>query len=169
MSAVLRHVLLLQRDVPAAARFYQEGLGLVVTVCTERWAELSDGTGRAGGGAAAGAGDAGASPGRTIIALKAVEGEAQRTAGYSPLLSFTVTDMDVTINNLLRLGAVLDGGACRLTWRPVLQWTSDCLLISSGPVCPHAHTRRILLKLSHLSKYLEDALSTEDLHLRCFL
>jgi len=36
--SVLRHVLLLQRDVPAAARFYQEGLGLVVTVCTERWA-----------------------------------------------------------------------------------------------------------------------------------
>jgi catechol 2,3-dioxygenase-like lactoylglutathione lyase family enzyme len=45
MSAVLRHVLLLQRDVPAAARFYQEGLGLTVTVCTERWAELSDGRG----------------------------------------------------------------------------------------------------------------------------
>jgi hypothetical protein len=82
------------------------------TVSPWRWAELSDGTGRASGGAAAGAaGDAGAGPGRTVIALKAVEGEAQRTAGYSPLLSFTVTDMDVTINKLLMLGAVLDGGA----------------------------------------------------------
>ena len=108
MSAVLRHVLLLQRDVPAAAKFYQEGLGLVCTVCTERWAELSDGRG-GGGGSVGTAGTTTTTPGPTVIALKAVEGEAQRTTGYSPLLSFTVTDMDVTVNNLLRLGAVLDG------------------------------------------------------------
>lgn len=50
----LRHILLLQRDVPLAARFYSEGLGLKLEVLTERWAEL-----RAG---------------QTTLALKAVEG-----------------------------------------------------------------------------------------------
>jgi hypothetical protein len=41
--------------------------------------------------------------------IKAVEGEAHLSTGYSPILSFTVCDMDVTVNNLLRLGAVMDG------------------------------------------------------------
>lgn len=36
----LRHVLLLQRDVPRAARLFTEGLGLVPKVVTEKWAEL---------------------------------------------------------------------------------------------------------------------------------
>ena len=48
MGAVLRHVLLLQRVVPAAVRFYSEGLGLAVNVCTERWAELQSGPTRLG-------------------------------------------------------------------------------------------------------------------------
>lgn len=52
--ASLKYVLLLQRDVPRAAVFYSQGLGLRLKVLTERWAEL----------------DAGA----TTIALKAVEG-----------------------------------------------------------------------------------------------
>jgi catechol 2,3-dioxygenase-like lactoylglutathione lyase family enzyme len=43
---MLRHVLLLQRDVPKAARFYNEGLGLTVNVCTEKWAELQSGAAR---------------------------------------------------------------------------------------------------------------------------
>ena len=51
---MLRHILLLQRDVPRAAKFYSEGLGLEVKVLTERWAEL----------------DCGGS----TLALKAVEG-----------------------------------------------------------------------------------------------
>ena len=53
-AGMLRQILLLQRDVPKAAKFYQEGLGLPVKVLTERWAEL----------------DAGC----TTLALKAVEG-----------------------------------------------------------------------------------------------
>lgn len=58
-SQMLRHILLLQRDVPKAAKFYSEGLGLKVKVLTERWAELYCGS--------------------SILALKAVEGyEAQR-------------------------------------------------------------------------------------------
>lgn len=54
VSDMLRQVLLLQRDVPKATRFYQEGLGLRVKVLTERWAELDAGS--------------------TTLALKAVEG-----------------------------------------------------------------------------------------------
>ena len=53
--ALLRHVMLLQRDVPRAARFYAEGLGLPLRTCTERWAELGAG-------------------GVTQLALKAVDG-----------------------------------------------------------------------------------------------
>lgn len=41
--ATLRSVMLLQRDVGRAARFYSEGLGLRVAVLTERWAELHGG------------------------------------------------------------------------------------------------------------------------------
>ena len=54
MSTVLRHVLLLQKDVQKAAHFYQHGLGLHVNVLTERWAELQAGSSK--------------------IALKAVDG-----------------------------------------------------------------------------------------------
>ena len=50
----LRYVLLLQRDVPKAAVFYNQGLGLRLKVLTERWAELDAGS--------------------ATIALKAVEG-----------------------------------------------------------------------------------------------
>lgn len=52
--AALRHILLLQRDVLTAAKFYHVGLGLPVKVLTERWAELQAGS--------------------AVIALKAVEG-----------------------------------------------------------------------------------------------
>lgn len=51
--AALRYVLLLQRDVPKAAAFYQQ-LGMELKVLTEKWAELD------GGGA--------------TIALKAADG-----------------------------------------------------------------------------------------------
>lgn len=69
---MLRQVLLLQRDVPKATKFYQEGLGLRVKVLTERWAELDAGS--------------------TTLALKAVEGceslpaylqQARRTHNYA--------------------------------------------------------------------------------------
>jgi hypothetical protein len=39
----LRYVLLLQRDLQKAVRFYGDGLGLPVRVVTERWAELTAG------------------------------------------------------------------------------------------------------------------------------
>jgi hypothetical protein len=36
--------MLLQRDVPKAAKFYSEGLGLTVNVCSDRFAELQSGS-----------------------------------------------------------------------------------------------------------------------------
>ena len=53
--AALKYVMLLQRDVPAAANFYSKGLGLHVRAMTDRWAELG-------------------SESHTILALKAVDG-----------------------------------------------------------------------------------------------
>lgn len=41
--------------------------------------------------------------------LKAVEGEAMRSTGYSPFLCFDVADMDSTVVRLLQMGAALDG------------------------------------------------------------
>jgi hypothetical protein len=36
-------MLLLSKDVPAAAKFLSEGLGMRTTVITEKWAELQSG------------------------------------------------------------------------------------------------------------------------------
>merc|ERR1711976_21504 len=91
VMASLRAVMLLQRDLGKAAQFYSEGLGMRLTVLTERWAELR-------GGAT-----------DTTLALKASDGEAFCTTGYSPFLQFTVQDMDSTLPRLLSMGAVLDG------------------------------------------------------------
>ncbi|EIE20318.1 Glyoxalase/Bleomycin resistance protein/Dihydroxybiphenyl dioxygenase [Coccomyxa subellipsoidea C-169] len=89
MIAVLRHVLLLQKDVRKAANFYQQGLGLPVNVLTEKWAELQAGNSK--------------------IALKAVDGEAFTTCGYTPFLAFEVADLQESVQRLLQLGATLDG------------------------------------------------------------
>ncbi|KAK9807234.1 hypothetical protein WJX73_000177 [Symbiochloris irregularis] len=92
--AALRHVLLLQRDVPKAATFYSRGLGLKVKVLTERWAELEAGS--------------------TTLALKAVDGEACCSVGYSPFLTFTVKELQTTLTQLLQLGSTMDGGVQHL-------------------------------------------------------
>ena len=106
MAAILKHVLLLQRNVPAAAAFYEQGLGLIVTQCSDSYAELGDGLDEQG--KPVDLTDTKARP-RTVLALKAVGTEAFLTTGYSPFLNFTVQDMDTTVNNMLRMGAVLDG------------------------------------------------------------
>ena len=88
----LRQILLLQRDVPAAAQFYKEGLGLTVSkIVSDKWAELD-------------AGD-----GATRITLMKSNEEAPLSRGYSPILTFNVSDLDGTVLRLLRLGASLDG------------------------------------------------------------
>lgn len=43
MAASLRWLMQLHKDVPKAAKFYSEGLGFTINVCTLRWAELQSG------------------------------------------------------------------------------------------------------------------------------
>lgn len=42
-AASFRYLVQLHKDVPKAARFYSEGLGFKINVCTLRWAELHSG------------------------------------------------------------------------------------------------------------------------------
>lgn len=78
------------KDLPAAVHFYgKNGLGLTLKRQGEMTAEF----------------DTGGPP----LVLKAVEGEAMRSTGYSPFLCFDVMDMDSTVVRLLQLGASLDG------------------------------------------------------------
>ena len=130
--------MLLQRDVPAAAKFYSEGLGLPVRVLTQRYAELGK-------------------PERTVplLALKAVDGcedifiidfrricllickppltglacsEAFLSTGFSPFLAFSVPDLQHSLQQMLQLGGRMDGAIIHA---------------ASGKVCtlPHAAPR----------------------------
>ncbi|KAL0925209.1 hypothetical protein M5K25_003526 [Dendrobium thyrsiflorum] len=89
MAAAFRWVLQLHRNVPKAARFYSEGLGFSVDVCTLRWAELQSGP--------------------LKLALMHSESNIAMQNGYSSMLSFTVTDIQSTVTKLVTLGAELDG------------------------------------------------------------
>ena len=100
-AGVLRHILLLQRDVPLAAAFYERALGLRVTVCTETYAELasespSDST-------------ASNAPIGASLALQRADAESQLTTGYSPIIHFEVDDIQARVNAALSLGGRLDG------------------------------------------------------------
>ncbi|GMH00451.1 hypothetical protein Nepgr_002290 [Nepenthes gracilis] len=87
--AAFRWLLQLHKDVPRAARFYSEGLGLSINVCTPRWAELQTDSFK--------------------LALLHSSSELFLQKGYSSLLSFTVTDINNTVMKLMDLGAELDG------------------------------------------------------------
>ncbi|XP_047323608.1 uncharacterized protein LOC124927262 [Impatiens glandulifera] len=89
MAASFRWLLQLHKDVPKAARFYSEGLGFTVNVCTHRWAELESGP--------------------LKLALMHTSSENTSQKGYSSLLSFTVTDINSTVTKLMTLGAEMDG------------------------------------------------------------
>ncbi len=100
-AGLLRHILLLQRDVPLAAAFYERALGLRVTVCTETYAELasespSDST-------------ASNAPIGASLALQRADAESQLTTGYSPIIHFEVDDIQARVNAALSLGGRLDG------------------------------------------------------------
>ena len=100
-AGVLRHILLLQRDVPLAAAVYERALGLRVTVCTETYAELasespSDST-------------ASNAPIGASLALQRADAESQLTPGYSPIIHFEVDDIQARVNAALSLGGRLDG------------------------------------------------------------
>ncbi|CAM6110495.1 unnamed protein product [Calypogeia fissa] len=88
--ALMKYVVLLNKDVPKAARFYAHGLGLAVTVCSERWAELRSGPFK-------------------IALMQAPSGTASAMSSNSPFLSFNVTNMESTVTRLLSMGAELDG------------------------------------------------------------
>ncbi|CAA0842540.1 Lactoylglutathione lyase / glyoxalase I family protein [Striga hermonthica] len=88
-AASFRYLVQLHKDVPKAARFYSEGLGFTVNVCTLRWAELHSG--------------------QLKLALMHSPSENVEQKGYSALLSFTVTDINSTVTKLMTLGAELDG------------------------------------------------------------
>eukprot|EP00210_Caulerpa_lentillifera_P007705 g7356.t1 len=89
MTTILRNVVLLQRDLPKAVAFYRDGLGLKLHVFTEKWAEFRNGG--------------------TILSLKQVEGEAFCSVGFSPILNFSVNDLQGTLTRLLQLGGIMDG------------------------------------------------------------
>ena len=115
LVCMLRQILLLQRDVPRAAKFYSQSLGLKVNVLTDSWAELCCGS--------------------SVLALKAVEGyrllaliwkrgnfasrlvslfwqscrEALCSPGYSPFISFSTDDLQRCVTSMLDLGARMDG------------------------------------------------------------
>ena len=87
MAAEFKHVMLMVRDVPAAVKFYSEGLGLPVKVATPGWGEV-DANG-------------------TTIAFHAAESDAD--VGSSPILSFHVDDIHAVIATLESIGAKLEG------------------------------------------------------------
>ena len=76
--------------VAKAVDFYNNGLGLAVLRHCDEWAELSCGH-------------------SFTLNLQAVSNEAQLSIGYSPLLTFEVSDMDSTISRCAQMGAHLDG------------------------------------------------------------
>ncbi|KAM7476480.1 hypothetical protein LguiB_023723 [Lonicera macranthoides] len=89
MAASFRWLMQLHKDVPKAAKFYSEGLGFNINVCTLRWAELQSGP--------------------LKLALLHSPRDDIKQKEYSSLLSFTVTDINNTVSKLMALGAELDG------------------------------------------------------------
>jgi predicted enzyme related to lactoylglutathione lyase len=87
MTIQFRHIMLMIKDVPAAVKFYQEGLGLKVINASPNMAEL-DANG-------------------TKIIIHGAENQAE--VGGSPILSFHVEDLQETIAKLESLGASLQG------------------------------------------------------------
>jgi predicted enzyme related to lactoylglutathione lyase len=87
MTIQFRHVMLMIKDVPAAVKFYQEGLGLTVVNAGRNMAEL-DANG-------------------TKIIIHGAENQAE--VGDSPILSFHVENLQETIAKLESLGASLQG------------------------------------------------------------
>lgn len=87
MTIQFRHIMLMFKDVPAAVKFYQEGLGLTVVNASPNMAEL-DANG-------------------TKIIMHGAEHQAE--VGGSPILSFHVENLPETIAKLESLGASLQG------------------------------------------------------------
>mmetsp|Transcript_7214 Transcript_7214/g.9372 ORF Transcript_7214/g.9372 Transcript_7214/m.9372 type:complete len:143 (+) Transcript_7214:42-470(+) len=76
--------------VASAANFYENAVGLSILRATDDWAELTDGQG-------------------VRLHLQATMTESQLSTGYSPLLTFSVTDMDRRVAACAQAGGHLDG------------------------------------------------------------
>mmetsp|Transcript_6157 Transcript_6157/g.13534 ORF Transcript_6157/g.13534 Transcript_6157/m.13534 type:complete len:151 (+) Transcript_6157:223-675(+) len=96
--------------VANSVNFYQNALGLTVVRHTDDWAELACGIG--------GRDDQPSSSSSSIpqqasgafrLTIRSVESEAQLSAGYAPILTFDVDDMDMTVARCAQMGASLDG------------------------------------------------------------
>jgi predicted enzyme related to lactoylglutathione lyase len=87
MTTQFRHIMLMVKDVPAAAQFYNLGLDLEVTKLSPNMAEL-DANG-------------------TKLIMHGVEEDP--ITGGSPILSFHVDDVVETIAKLEALGGKLEG------------------------------------------------------------
>ena len=69
--------------VAMAANFYHRALGLPLHRVTDEWAELSMNNNNGGDG--------------TVLHIQATGSEGQLSTGYSPVLTFEVSNMDQTI------------------------------------------------------------------------
>lgn len=86
--------------VAQAVNFYQNALGMHVERHTDSWAELSCGVDMS---------NVSTSQPQFRLSIKAVENEAQLSAGYTPFLSFNVDNMDSIIATSIQMGGHLDG------------------------------------------------------------
>lgn len=82
--------------IHSAVNFYNKAIGLHVLRATDGWAELSTSTNENNG---------------IILNIQAslIANEAQLSVGYSPWITFTVSQMDSTIAACVQMGAHLDG------------------------------------------------------------
>jgi predicted enzyme related to lactoylglutathione lyase len=98
-AATLSRIVLMVRGtegIHSAVNFYHKAIGLHVLRVTDVWAELSTSTNQ--------------NNGITLsIQAASIANEAQLCVGYSPWITFTVSQMDTTIASCVQMGAHLDG------------------------------------------------------------
>eukprot|EP01134_Creolimax_fragrantissima_P000947 CFRG0947T1 len=86
----IQTTLLLVRSLERSLKFYNEILGLPVTLQTEKFAEL----GEVGG---------------ATLTLKETEGESYLVSGYSPFINIAVPDVNEVVTSAMMAGAQMDG------------------------------------------------------------
>lgn len=92
LAKVSRMVMLVRgaEGISSAVNFYQNAIGLPVLRMTAEWAELSAGN-------------------NVTLHLQSVSEESKLSVGYSPWITFEVTDMAQRIAACCQAGAHLDG------------------------------------------------------------
>ena len=105
LSPRLARVVLMVRGnegVAMAANFYHRALGLPLHRVTDEWAELTMGDGDSNSSA-------------VVLHVQATGSEGQLSTGYSPVLTFEVSNMDQTI-----AACAQAGGTTERKWITVL-------------------------------------------------